>query len=111
MSKVQKRVQIKEQTQATETRQVIIMHGVSNEVNNSSSRTKLRVYNTTCQYGFRLHNNRDGIIDFDPSTKRLFNLADKSGVGSEGAGIIAGTDKNLKVHVLPSFAENLLSVP
>jgi hypothetical protein len=56
-------------------------------------------------------NSRDGIIDFDPSAKRLFNLADKSGVGSEGTGVIAGNGKNLKVHVVPSFAENLLSIP
>jgi len=36
-------------------------------------------------------NNQDVIIDFDPSAKRPFNLADKSGVGLEGTSIIAGT--------------------
>jgi hypothetical protein len=55
-------------------------------------------------------NSKEGIVDFDPSAKRMFNLADKSGVASEGTGII-GNGKNLKVHIVPSFAENLLSIP
>jgi hypothetical protein len=56
-------------------------------------------------------NNRDRIIDFDPSAKRISNLADLSGVGSEGSGIIAGIGKKVKVHVVPSFMENVSSIP
>ena len=56
-------------------------------------------------------NSPEGISSFDPSDIQQFSLADRSGVSSTGTGVITGKGKNLKVHVVPTFGENLLSIP
>jgi hypothetical protein len=56
-------------------------------------------------------NSREGISSFDPMDIQEFHLADRSGESSAGAGVISGKGKNHKVHLVPSFGENLLSIP
>jgi hypothetical protein len=56
-------------------------------------------------------NSQEGITNYDPSNIQQITLADKSEFSSKGTGIISGNGKNLKVHIVPSLGENLLSFP
>jgi hypothetical protein len=53
----------------------------------------------------------EGIALTDSSAKLTFTFADKSFVVSQGTGVICPNEKNLKMHVVESFGENLLSIP
>ena len=77
----------------------------------SSSQYIVKPFNMDSACTTTIVTSREGIMAFDPTDVQQFTLADKSGVSSTGTGIIMGKGKNLKVHVVLSFGENLLSIP
>jgi hypothetical protein len=54
-------------------------------------------------------NNSSGLVSINLSDNSKFSLADTSTVLSQGTGLMPG--KNLKVNIIKSFSENLLSIP
>ena len=54
-------------------------------------------------------NNSSGLVSVNMSDNSKFSLADTSMVVSQGTGLMPG--KNLKVNIIKSFSENLLSIP
>jgi hypothetical protein len=77
----------------------------------SSSQYIVKRFNMDSACTTTIVTSREGIMAFDPTDVQQFTLADKSGVSSTDTGIIMGKGKNLKVHVVPSFGESLLSIP
>jgi hypothetical protein len=54
-------------------------------------------------------NNASGLVSVNLHDNSKFSLADTSLVVSQGSGLMPG--KNLKVNIIKSFSENLLSIP
>ena len=71
----------------------------------------IKVFNMDSACTETIVKSTEGITHLNSGAKSTFTLADKSPVISQGTGVIRPDEKNLKVHVVESFGEYLLSVP